>query len=324
MILKNLVKTFGTLSKVKGDTGMQRESRAKTALLITFVVIAWGMCWPIYKMALNYTPPLLYAGMRTLFGGILLAGMLLPQWRKIEWKRNWKVYVIVGLLNTVIFNGVQTVGLQYLPSGLYSVIVYLQPVLVPILAWMWLSETLSAIKVVGLVIGFLGVAAVSLDGFTGNVSLFGIMLALITGIGWAIGVVYVKKTSSQVHGLWLVALQSIMGGTILSMGGIATEHISDITWNISYISCLLFGAVIAVPGATAAYFYLMSSGESSKVASFTFLVPLIAVVIGTLFLNEPFTYSLLLGLLLILISIYLINRPEAGFSFVRRVEHKHL
>ena len=56
----------------------------------------------------------------------------------------------------------------------------------------------------------------------------------------------------------------------------------------------------------------MRSGESSKVSSFTFLVPLIAVLLGTIFLNEPFTPSLLVGLVLILSSIYMINRkPKA-------------
>ncbi len=51
----------------------------------------------------------------------------------------------------------------------------------------------------------------------------------------------------------------------------------------------------------------MNSGESSKVASFTFLVPLIAVLTGTIFMNEPFTWTLLVGLILIVLSIYLVN-----------------
>ena len=88
--------------------------------------------------------------MRTLLGGVLLALVLLPKWRKIEWKKNWPIYIISALFNIIIFNGVQTLGLQYLPSGLFSVIVYLQPVLVVLLAWMWLKESLSFLKIVGM------------------------------------------------------------------------------------------------------------------------------------------------------------------------------
>ncbi|MDR7002556.1 drug/metabolite transporter (DMT)-like permease [Neobacillus niacini] len=63
---------------------MHKPSRKKTALSISFVVIIWGMNWPVSKYALPYTPPLLYAGMRTLLGGILLALVLLPQWNKFN------------------------------------------------------------------------------------------------------------------------------------------------------------------------------------------------------------------------------------------------
>ena len=289
---------------------MEKLSKPKTALAIAFVVLIWGFTWPIYKVALEYTPPVLFAGMRTLLGGVLLALVLLPQWRKIEWKKTWPIYIISALFNIIIFNGVQTFGLQYLPSGLFSVIVYLQPVLVVLLAWMWLKESLSVMKIVGMIIGFLGVVVVSLDGISGNISIFGILLALITGIGWAIGVVYVKRTSGQVHGLWLVALQNIVGGLFLSGVGVSVENIAEIEWNLPYISSLLYGAILGVTGATAVYFKLMSSGESSKVSSFTFLVPLISVLIGTVFLDEPFTISLFGGLILILLSIYLINRKE--------------
>jgi len=297
---------------------MGNLSKSKTALGIAFVVLVWGLTWPIYKVALEYTPPLLFAGMRTLLGGVLLALVLLPQWRNMQWKKTWPIYVMSALLNIIIFNGVQTIGLQYLPSGLFSVIVYLQPVLVVLLAWMWFKEPLSVIKVVGMIIGFLGVVVVSLDGISGKISYMGILLALITGIGWAVGVVYVKKTNTRVHGLWLVALQNIIGGLFLSGVGISVENVSEIVWNFPYVSSLLYGSILGVTGATAIYFKLMSSGESSKVSSFTFLVPLIAVGMGTLFLGEPFTVSLLVGLALILFSIYLIN----GKGFHRRKKTK--
>src|SRR3954469_14247993 len=159
---------------------MEKLSKPKSALAIALVVLIWGFTWPIYKIALEYTPPVLFAGMRTLLGGVLLALVLLPQWRKIEWKKTWPIYLISALFNIIIFNGVQTFGLQYLPSGLFSVIVYLQPVLVVLLAWMWLKESLSVMKIVGMIIGFLGVVVVSMDGISGDISLLGILLALIT------------------------------------------------------------------------------------------------------------------------------------------------
>ncbi|MFH7519326.1 EamA family transporter, partial [Pseudomonas syringae group genomosp. 7] len=78
-----------------------------------------------------------------------------------------------ALFNTVIFQGVQIIGLQFLPSGLFSVIVYLQPVLVVLLAWLWLKESLTKSKISGMLLGFLGVVVVSFESFTGHISLLG-------------------------------------------------------------------------------------------------------------------------------------------------------
>jgi drug/metabolite transporter (DMT)-like permease len=139
---------------------------------------------------------------------------------------------------------------------------------------------------------------------------------------WPIGTVYVKKTSTLVNGLWLVAIQNMIGGIVLSGIGVSVENVTDIQWNLLFVSILLFGAVLGVTGATAVYNKLMRSGESSKVSSYTFLVPLIAVLLGTIFLNEPFTLSLLVGLVLILLSIYMINRK--GTSKVEKTKEFEL
>lgn len=282
-------------------------SKSKAALGIAFVVVVWGSVWPIYKIALEYTPPVLFAGMRSLLGGILFSIILIPKWRKIRFKDTWHIYLISSIFNVMIFYGVQSIGLQYLPSGLYSVIVYLQPVLVVFLAWWWLKENLSRRKIIGIVLGFAGVVFVSLEGMTGSVSSLGILLALITGVGWAIGTVYVKKTSGFVNGLWLVAIQNIIGGIILCGFGAVFENSDSIQWNGAFVACLFYGAIFGVVGAFVVYFKLMNSGDSGMVGSYTFLVPLISVLLGTVFLDEPFTVTLFVGLLLILLSIYLIN-----------------
>lgn len=287
---------------------MKELSRSKTIGLITFLVIIWGISWPIYKIALDYTPPLLFAGMRTFFGGLILAVLYMTKWRQIRWKENWPIYLISSLFNVILFYGFQTVGLMYMPSGLFSVIVYLQPVIVGILAWLWLGEPMTALKVFGLLLGFLGVAAVSAGGFSGHIAVLGIILALVTAIGWAVGTVYVKKSSRQTDSIWLVAFQCIIGGIALTAVGLGSEEWTSIVWNVPYTAGLLFGTFLGISASWVVYFTLVNAGDASKVASYTFLVPLISVLSGTLFLHEPFTVYLLLGLVLIAISIYLVNR----------------
>ncbi|CAG7607486.1 putative amino-acid metabolite efflux pump [Paenibacillus solanacearum] len=293
---------------------MQNISRMQSFFLITFLVAVWGASWPIYKIALAYTPPLLFAGMRTLLGGLMLAALLYPRRSLIRWKQNWQVYLISSVFNVILFYGLQTVGLMYMPSGLFSVLVYLQPVLVGVFAWLWLGEPMNTSKIAGLVIGFLGVATVSAGGFSGHIAIVGIVLALMTGLSWALGTVYVKKTSGRVDSLWLVAFQCFFGGIVLTGAGSVTEGFAEIVWNIPYIVGLVFGIVIGISASWAVYFKLVQSGEASKVASYTFLVPLISVFSGTLFLKEPFTFNLVIGLILIGVSIYWVNRKPAALK----------
>ncbi|MCC2686212.1 MAG: rane protein [Paenibacillaceae bacterium] len=287
----------------------QQLSRSKTVLLIAVLVVIWGASWPIYKTALSFTPPLLFAGMRTFLGGLILALFALPGWRKIEFRRHRRVYFISAFFNIFLFFGLQTVGLTFMPGGLFSVVVYFQPVLVGILAWVWLGESMTAGKVAGLVLGFVGVAAISANSFSAHLSAVGFVLALLTAVSWAFGSLFIKRSAGACDPIWLVAIQSMLGGAVLWAGGLATESWSDIVWNAPYLSGLAFGSLLGVPTAWVIFFLLVRSGEVSKVSACTFLVPLIAVSSSTVFLHEPFSMLLMVGLVCISVSIYAVNRP---------------
>lgn len=280
-------------------------SNSTVALL--FLVFLWGASWPIYKSAVPYTPPLLFAGMRAFIGGCLLAIVLWKKRDKINWRVNWRLYCITALFNTVLFFGIQTVGLNYLPGGLFSILVYFQPVLLGLFAWIWLGEQMTAVKIIGLFIGFLGIVVVSLDGLTFHVSVIGVVLGLITAVCWAFGVIYVKKVSHRLDAYWMVSLQSIIGGGFLIGTGTIFENWSDIIWNGRYLFGVSYGAVFGVPIAYIIYYKLMNEGEASKVGAFTFLVPIIAVFLGAAFLGEPITYLLLIGLVMVGLSIFIVN-----------------
>lgn len=287
---------------------MKTLSAAQRAGLIVALVLIWGVSWSIYKVALDYTPPLLFAGMRTLLGGLLLMLLLLPKRGRIRWKENRKVYLISALLNVVLFYGLQTIGLLYMPSGLFTVLVYLQPVLVGLFASLWLDERMTPLKASGLLLGFLGVVSVSVGGFSGHIAVIGVVLAIATAISWAFGTVYIKKAGASVDALWLVAFQCTLGGIVLTLSGSISESWSDIVWNGAYLTGLLFGVFLGIALSWIIYITLTQAGEASQVASYTFLVPLLSVLIGTLALHEPFSRFLLLGLVLIGGGIYLVNR----------------
>ncbi|MNB72408.1 putative amino-acid metabolite efflux pump [compost metagenome] len=287
-------------------------SRSKTTfLLLMFLILVWGINWPLSKAALAYAPPLLFSGIRTVIGGVLLILIALPKARLLRLRQLWPIYLMSALLSIVFYYGFQTIGLQYVAPGLFSAIVFLQPVLLGVFSWLWLGESMYGRKIAGLVIGFLGVAALSAGGFSGSISPIGIVLALLSALCWALGTIYIKRNAARVDILWMTAMQITIGGVILLAAGSATESWGAITWNAAFISETLFIAVFVIALGWLVYFKLINEGEASKVGSYTFLIPLVSIGSSVLFLNEQITLNLVAGLLLVVISIVLVNvRPR--------------
>lgn len=279
----------------------------KNIILLIFLVLVWGINWPLSKIALNYAPPLLFAGIRTVIGGMLLILLALPRVKELRFKQLWPVYLVSAILSIVFYYGFQTVGLKYVPAGLFSSIVFLQPVLLGIFSWLWLGESMYGLKLTGLLLGFVGVGSLSIGGFTGSISPLGILLALLSALSWAFGTVYMKVKSSRVDTLWMTAMQVTIGGLILTASGSFTEQWSSISWNGTFIADTLFISIFVIALGWIVYFKLINEGEAGKVGSFTFLIPLISIAVSVLYLNEHITLNLIIGLLLIVCSIILVN-----------------
>ncbi|MGG3693080.1 DMT family transporter [Heyndrickxia ginsengihumi] len=282
-------------------------SRTRTALLLGFLVLLWGVNWPLSKIALNYTPPVLFAGIRTLLGGVILLFFALPRIKQLQFKKTWYFYFISAFLNIVLFYGLQTVGLGYMPAGLFSAIVFIQPVLLGIFSWLWLGESMYKLKIIGLILGFIGVAIISAGGLSGNISSIGILFALGSAVGWGLGTIFIKKIGNAVDSIWMVSLQLIIGGIFLLCVGSNMENWSSIQWNIPFVSNLLFISIFVIAFGWLAFFTLVGSGEASKVGSYTFLIPLISIIASSIFLHESITIKLVIGLLFIVTSICFVN-----------------
>jgi len=295
-------------------------SHTRTAVYLAFLVIMWGVNWPLSKYALEFSPPLLFAGLRIFIGGLLLVLFALPHYKKLELKRTWHIYLISSAVNIFLFYIFQTIGLKYLPAGLFATIVFFQPVLLGICSWLWLGEKMFFGKMVGLFLGFLGVAAISINGGTEDLSTAGILLGLASAVCWTFGTLYMKKTADQVDAVWVVALQILIGGVLLLGTGSIFESWDDIVWATPFLLDLLFISVFVTALGWLAFFQLVSSGEASRVGSYTFLIPLIALIISVLFMGETITFKLVAGLVLILASIVLVNgKPKSQSAEGRAV-----
>ena len=284
-------------------------------LAFLVLVLAWSSSFSVVKVGLHYAPPMLFAGGRTLLSGVIMSAVALVLGGSPNLRRDWKVFAFLAAFNVVLFIGAQTFAVLYLPSGTAAVLIYLQPILVGVFAWAALGEPLTATKVVGLLLGFAGIVAVSSGGLldaAGKVTLVGVVSGVASALAWALGTVGFKKHERRISTLWAIALPFLVGGAVLSVFGLLIEPVSGISWTGPLVWSVLYSAFVGTGLAWMLFFGLVRAGEASRVASFIFVVPLAAVVIGALVLDETLGPPLLAGAALIVTGIYLVNRTPRG------------
>jgi O-acetylserine/cysteine efflux transporter len=288
------------------------EDRRFAVLAFALLVVFWGSAFGAIKISLEYAPPILFAGTRTLLCGAVIALAALVWGGRANLKRDWAVYLLLSFFNVVLFMGLQTFTILYMPSGSAAVVIYLQPILVGLLAFLILGETLSAVKIVGLFLGFSGVVVVSAGSLSGA-SLgtpIGVTVGIISAVAWALGTVYFKRYGERLSTLWAVAVPFLVGGAFLTSLGLVLEPLSSISWTGTYVASWLYTSLAGTAFTWVLWLGLVKAGEASRVAAYVFFVPLVSVLLGALFLGETLSPLLLVGAALVVCGIYLVNRRE--------------
>jgi O-acetylserine/cysteine efflux transporter len=288
--------------------------RRFSILAFVFLILFWSSAFGAIKVSLEYAPPILFAGMRTLLCGLVVALAALVWGGRANLRRDWLIYLMLAVLNVVLFMGLQTFTILYMPSGSAAVVIYLQPILVGLASYLVLSEQLSVPKVVGLVLGFSGVVVVSTGSLSG--SSLGTPLGVAFGVGsalsWTLGTVYFKWYGERLSTLWAVAVPFSAGGVVLTGLGLVLEPLSSISWTGTYFASFLYTALVGTALAWMLWLGLVKAGEASRVSAYVFFVPLASVLLGAAFLGETLSPWLLAGAALVICGIYLVNRQSAG------------
>lgn len=278
------------------------------------LILSWSSAFPAVKVGLSYAPPLFFAGLRTLLGGLFLVLPACLWGGAVNARRLLPHWLWLSVFLAILFFGLQTFSVYYLPSGLTAVLIYLQPILVGWLAHYWLGERLTWNKTIGLLLGFAGVLVVGWEGVAGSLSMAGILFGLGAAVGWAVGTIYVKRVQRQVSLLWLLAGQFVIGGCVLLGLSAVFENWSHVSWTGTFWFTLLYTSAVCISLAWVLYFAVMERGEASRMAANMFLVPLMSVLLGVVFLKETVSLFLLMGGGLIVAGIFLVNRQFSGVT----------
>ncbi|MBC5795214.1 MAG: DMT family transporter [Sphaerospermopsis sp.] len=310
---------------------MQLQLRGSKSTLASLLLIApfflWGTAMVAMKGVIPHTTPLFMAGVRLLPAGvlILIAAAFMGRPQPKGWLA-WLWIIIFALVDATLFQGFLAEGLVRTSAGLGSVMIDSQPLAVALLSLWLFQEHIGLWGWLGLGLGVTGISLIGLQEewifhlldsgvkiTTDNwQQLFnsGEWLMLLAALSMAVGTVLIRFVCRYADPVTATGWHIILGG--LPLWGISAvvenqqwQNLVLSDWlNLGYAT--IFGSAIAY----GLFFYFASSGNLTSLSSLTFLTPVFALIFGHLFLAEVLTPIQWLGVMLTLISIYLINQRE--------------
>jgi drug/metabolite transporter (DMT)-like permease len=307
--------------------GKTESSRKLLILVAAFfaVYVFWGSTYLAIKYAIETLPPFLMAGSRFLFAGSVLFvwARLSKDYETPTWEQ-WRTSLIVGTLLLLGGNGGVVLAQHFIPSSLAALLVATEPLWIVLLSWLWLKRGRPNWKVaLGLAVGFAGVwmliSGRATDGAeaAGAGQWIGILAVILGAFSWAAGSIYGLRGSAPKSSLLTAGMQMMAGSiSLLIVGLIRGEWFtfepsavsSSSIFGLIYL--IIFGSLVGFT----AYSWLLKNARPSMVATYAYVNPVIAVLLGWLIAGESMTGQMLIGAGIVVGSVVLITSQSTAES----------
>jgi drug/metabolite transporter (DMT)-like permease len=281
------------------------------AFALATIYLVWGSTYLAIRVTDRTMPPLLMSSVRFLIAGVALYAFA-SRGRARPTLREWRAAAIVGAALLLIGNGGVAWAETRLESGLAALIVAIIPLWVALMDRAFFGRRLSAVTVAGLVVGFAGVALLVRPGGGGDV--LAMLLLVGTTAAWAGGSLYARGAALPESPLLSASMQMLAASFFLGIAGLATGETRGIHADsfsmkpvIAFVYLVLVGSLIAF----SAYAWLLKNVRIAVVSTYAFVNPVVAVALGTVFLNEKIGWSTLGAGAAIVVAVVLIVTARA-------------
>ncbi len=291
-------------------TGEQIGIDAKALIIMIIVCASWGLNQPFTKMAYVDISPILSAAVRSLLAA---AGLLIYcriNGISLKMGSGGQLHgLMIGLIFGVEF-AIFYVGMDLTRASRGAVLLYSQPFFTALMAHFIIpGDKLNWSRSLGLILAFIGVATVMGDSPSqGNHSLFGDLFCLAAGILWAVTIIYIRVFMvSRATAAQTLFYQLLYSFPVLITASFIFEPVRfNSTWQL--VGILLYQGIGVACISYLIYISLIYRYKPSTLASFTFIAPLTGVIFSGLILSDPMTLWLWLGLALVSVGLWLVNR----------------
>lgn len=298
-----------------------RAPRVLVLAAFAAVYLIWGSTYLGIRYALQTMPPFLMAGSR-----FIVAGAALTLWARASGaarptSTQLRSACVVGALLFLGGNGGVVWAEQYLPSGVAALTVATEPLWIVVLNWARSGGARPARGViVGLLIGFAGVwllveSTTSAGGARDSRALIATVAVMGASVSWAVGSLYSTRAALHASPLLSAGIQMLAGGAMLAVAGTLTGEwktfnpagVSSVSL-FSWLYLVVCGSVVAFT----AYSWLLRVAAPARVATYAYVNPLIAVLLGWALAGEALTTRIVLAAMVITASVIVIVTRKSG------------
>jgi drug/metabolite transporter (DMT)-like permease len=297
-----------------------RRSPAAVAVALATVYVVWGSTYLAIRITDRTQPPLLMCSVRFLIAGALLYAFAARRGPRPTW-REWRAAAIVGAALLVAGNGGVAWAETRIHSGLAALLVAMMPLWMAVLDRVVLGRRLSSLGLLGIGIGFGGVALLVSPG-GGAEALAATVLALTT-LSWAAGSLYARDAPLPSKPLVSAAMQMLCASPLLAVSGLVRGEASAVHADAFAAKPLLAFAFLVVVGSLVgftAYAWLLRNVRTAVVSTYAYVNPVVAVTLGAVFLSEPITGSTLGAGVAIVLAVVMIIRARSAPAPVVQIE----
>ncbi|MFE2874708.1 EamA family transporter [Streptomyces roseus] len=284
-----------------------------TALGLVYVV--WGSTYLAIRIVVQTMPPFLSAGARFIAAGLLLLGLVVRRYGAGALRATRGQVgsaAVVGLLLLLGGNGLVVLAETSVPSGLAALLIAAVPM------WLVVLRTATGDRppprtLGGVLLGFGGLAVLTVPGISGEVRLSGVVLVVVASVLWSLGSFSASKLSLPDNAFTGSGYQMLAGGAGGILAGLVRGEHHAVDWaaysTASWLALgylVVFGSVVAFT----AYAWLLQSAPLSLVATYAYVNPVVAVALGALILDEALTVPILVGGAIVVVAVSVIVGTE--------------
>src|SRR5882762_3762042 len=291
-----------------------RPAMWKTLLAFAIIYFVWGSTFLAIRVGVHEVPPLLFAAMRFLFAGIVLYGWMIARGERSPTPRQWTSVSLLAVLIFVLDYGSLFWAEQRVPSGIAAVMLATIPAFMALSEVVFLKTQRLTLRLgTALVIGIVGVAMLMapwlrLSG--APIDTLGAAALIFASVSWSIASTLSRKLALPASKVMSSGAQMLAGGVFLTLTATALGEfqnfhpttVSREVW-LSLLYLIVAGSIIGFT----AYVWLLHHESPTKVGTYAYVNPVVAVLVGYFLGGEALGARTILGTLLVLISVVVIR-----------------